>query len=195
MKKTILALAVFPLLLLITAIGFTGIAKEREQENHVKLMETLLPGGGDFIKVDYDGEDQTIRSVHKASVGYVIETATAGYADSITVFVALDNVGNVMGILVSDAHETPGLGQGILTNHEFLSQFLNKTGNFSIGKAEDANTDASSSATDNSSPTTGDTVYIDGISGATVSSKAVARCVNSAIAYITGTDVDSSATS
>ena len=40
----------------------------------------------------------------------------------------------------------------------------------------------------------GEAVQVDGISGATVSSKAVARCVSSAVGFVTGADVASSAT-
>ena len=36
---------------------------------------------------------------------------------------------------------------------------------------------------------------VDGITGATVTSKAIARCVNSAVGYVTGADVESGATS
>ncbi|PWM07238.1 MAG: hypothetical protein DBX98_03060, partial [Clostridiales bacterium] len=39
------------------------------------------------------------------------------------------------------------------------------------------------------------TTYVDGIAGATVSSKAIARCVNSAVAYVTGADTQTGATS
>ena len=38
-------------------------------------------------------------------------------------------------------------------------------------------------------------VYVDAITGATVTSKAIARSVNSAVAYVTGADVASAATS
>ena len=36
---------------------------------------------------------------------------------------------------------------------------------------------------------------VDAITGATVTSKAIARCINSAVAYVTGADIDSGATS
>ena len=39
-----------------------------------------------------------------------------------------------------------------------------------------------------------ESIQVDGISGATVSSKAVARCVSSAVGFVTGADVASSAT-
>ena len=56
-----------------------------------------------------------------------------------------------------------------------------------------AGADAFSGATGSDSADT-DT-YVDGISGATVTSKAIARCVNSAVSYVTGADIDSGATS
>jgi len=42
---------------------------------------------------------------------------------------------------------------------------------------------------------TGDTVDVDAITGATVTSKAIVRSVNSAVSYVTGADVSSGATS
>ena len=65
-----------------------------------------------------------------------------------------------------------------MRDHKFLSQFLNTNGDVVIKGA-----DAEGST------------YVDGITGATVSSKAIARCVNSAVAYVTGADTQSGATS
>ncbi len=194
MKKTIAVIIIIPLLLLAAAFGLDGIAKTNTQKKHIQLMQTLLPNAKDFEKISYDGEDTSIRSVHMANEGYVIETATQGYADEIVVIVGVDNGGAVTGLVVYDARESLGLGSKILTDHVFLSQFLNKSGDFVIGSADDSGADIFSSATDSSASTSGDTVYVDGISGATVSSKAVARCVSSAVAYVTGADIGSSAT-
>ncbi len=190
MKKTIAVMLIIPALLFAAAFGLDGIARKNAQKEHIWLMETLLPNSKDFKRVTYDGEDSMIKSVHKASVGYVIETVTQGYADEITMLVGVDNSGRVTGLVVYDAHETLGLGSKILTDHVFLSQFLNKDGSFSVSSPE---WDSSSGATD-STDTSGEEIYVDGISGATVSSKAVARCVSSAVAYVTGADVGSSAT-
>ena len=104
--------------------------------------------------------------------------------------IAVTNDGRVTGLVVEEAHETYGLGSRILTDHEFLSRFLNKSGTFEIATH---GADAFSSATGEAAEE-GETIQVDGISGATVSSKAVARCVNSAVAYVTGADVSSSAT-
>ncbi len=194
MKKTLIALILIPFILFASAYGLDRIARKNTQAKHVALMETLLPGGKDFEKLAYDGEDANIRSVHKCAAGYVIETATQGYVDEIVVCVGVGNDGKVTGLVVYDAHETPGIGQKILTDHVFLSQFLNQTDGFGIGSGEDAAADGFSSATADSAAGSDKTVYVDGISGATVSSKAVARCVSSAVAYVTGADIGSSAT-
>ena len=67
--------------------------------------------------------------------------------------------------------ETYGLGGKALTDWEFLAQFLKTEGDAAIGE------------------------NINAISGATVTSKAITRSVNSAVGFVTGSDVDSGATS
>ncbi len=190
MKKTFAVILAIALVLLGAAFGLKGITRANTQKAHIKLMETLLPDGKDFIKLDYTEKDGIIRSVHKADNGYVIETVTAGYADKITMLVGVDNNGTVTGVVVYRANETNGLGNEILTDHVFLSQFLNKSGTFTVGAAQN---DAFSSATD-TTESNGQEITVDGISGATVSSKAVAKCVNAAVAYVTGADTETSAT-
>ncbi len=190
MKKTFAVIFLVAVVLFGLSIGLKGRAEEIAQNEHIKLMESLLPDGKDFIKLEYSGDDQNIRSVHKSDAGYVIEASTYAYADEIRMFIGVNNDGAVTGLVVYDAHETLGLGSRILTDHEFLSQFLNQSGTFAIGEpGADAYSSATSVATGD-----GNENYVDGISGATVSSKAVAKCVNSAIAYVTGVDIQSSAT-
>ncbi len=190
MKRTFAVILIFALVLLFTSFGLQDITRINTQREHIWLMETLLPGGADFRKVPYDGADTTIRSIHQANEGYVIETFTQGYADEITMYIGVSQDGKVTGLVTFEAHETPGLGSRILTDHVFLSRFLNKSGSFTIGTS---GVDAFSGATAQAE-SAGEEITIDGISGATVSSKAVARCVNAAIAYVTGADVVSSAT-
>ena len=190
MKRIVIAILVAALVLLAATFGLNGIAAKRAQEEHLWLMRTLLADQEATFQVEpYAGEDETIRSVHKSEFGYVIETVTHGYADEMTVVVGVSNDGRVTGLVVLDAHETLGLGSKALTDHVFLSQFLNKSGTFTIGNA-DAFSGATGEAAD-----AGEEVWVDGITGATVTSKAVARCVTSAVAYVTGTDAASAATS
>ena len=192
MKKILITILMAALVLFGASTALRGTASQKAQEEHLWLMQTLLPGSESFMVVPYDGEDANIRSVHKADNGFVIETVVYGYADNIRMFTGVNNDGMVTGLVVREAHETVGLGNEILTDHEFLSQFLNSGGTFEVA-AHGA--DAFSSATGTADAGTGETVEVDGITGATVTSKAVAKSVNSAVAYVTGADVATSATS
>lgn len=175
MKKTILlpvlTLAVAALVLLAAAFGLRGIAAANAREEHIRLMQTLLPGSKDFTVEPYSGEDENIRSVHKGENGFVIETATRGYADEIVLLVGVSNEGSVTGLVVKELHETVGLGATALTDWKFLSQYLRTEGDAEVG------------------------ADIDAITGATVTTKAITRCVNSAVRYVTGADAESGATS
>ena len=191
MKRIVIAILLAALILFGASYGLQGVAAKKAQEEHLWLMQTLLPDSETFIVEPYTGEDANIRSVHKAENGYVIETVTYGYAGEITMVIGVSNDGKVTGLVVLDAHETPGLGNNVLTDHVFLSQFLNSSGSFTIGTN---GADAFSAATGEAEAETGTEVTVDGITGATVTSKAVARCVKSAVGYVTGADAVSSAT-
>ena len=194
MKKSIL----IPVLALVLCAGLlfgitmatSGMYRDNLHHWHLQDMKTLLPGSENFVVEPYSGEDANILSVHRGETGYVIETQTYGYAGNITMLVAVSTEGKVVGLVVRDQSETLGLGAKALRDHEFLAQFLNGSGTFAIGAP---GADAFSGATGEAS--TGEETYVDAITGATVTSKAIARCVNSAIAYVTGADVSSGATS
>ena len=157
---------------------------------HLQDLQTVLPGAESFTVEPYAGEDANILSVHKSDIGYVIETQSYGYAGNITVLVGVSSEGKVTGLVVRDQSETVGLGAKALYDADFLAQFLNKTGSFAVGTP---GADAFSGAT--GEETTGEEIYVDAITGATVTSKAIARCVSSAVGYVTGADVSSGATS
>ena len=105
--------------------------------------------------------------------------------------IGVSNAGKVTGLVVRDMSETYGLGLEALTDVEFLRQFLNSSGSFAVATS---GADAFSGATAAAEPE-GDTVDVDALTGATVTSKAIVRCVNSAVAYVTGADAVSAATS
>ena len=194
MKKSvllpILAIAVMAALVLGLTLGTAGLATRNAQAEHLQMMQTLLPGSKTFTVEPYSGQDANIRSVHKGETGFVIEAATRGYAGDIVMLIGVSKDGKVTGLTIRDMQETAGLGLSAMWDDQFLAQFLNTSGGVAIGTAgEDAFSGATGSAT-----TETDT-YVDGISGATVTSKAIARCVNSAVAYVTGADVESGATS
>ena len=186
----ILAIAIMAVMLLSITLATGELANKNAQQEHLWVMQQLLPGSENFTVEPYDGEDANIRSVHKGETGFVIETVTRGYAGDIVMLIGVRNDGTVCGLTIRDMQETPGLGMSALNNSEFLLQFLNTEGGVAIGTPGE---DAFSGAT--GSDTVETETYVDGISGATVTSKAIARCVNSAVAYVTGADVDSGATS
>ena len=193
MKKILI-----PLLsvLLIAAILFGAswalrdVAQTNAQKEHIRLLKTVLPESETFTLEPYTGDDANIRTVHKGENGFVIETSTNGYAGEITMLIGVSKEGKVTGLTVLDMSETLGLGANALTDHEFLAQFLNTGGDVAI---QTGGTDAFSGAT--GSTESADSTYVDGITGATVTSKAIARSINSAVAYVTGADIDSGATS
>ena len=194
MMKPILAITLAALILFGASFGLNGIAAKNAQEAHITMMQTLLPGSETFTAEPYTGDDASIVSVHKSDIGFVIETVTYGYAGNITMLIGVNNSGYVTGLVVQEAHETFGLGNQALTDHVFLSQFLNGTGSFAVATHGEADAFSSATGTD-AAADEGEATEVDALTGATVTTKAVIRCVNSAIAYVTGADTSSSATS
>ena len=174
MKKLLISLAAIAIaagLLLGLSLGLSGLAQKNEAAVLQATMKSMLPGSTSFTEEAYDGEDEAILQAWKGQTGFIVKTRTQGYAGPITMLVGVSNEGKAVGLLVLDMEETLGLGGNALTDWQFLANFLNTEGDAAIGSG------------------------IDAITGATVTSKAVARCVNSAVAYVTGADVGSSATS
>lgn len=154
-----------------TSLALSGIARENGRKEHILILQTLLPGSTEFTVETYTGDDANIVSIHKGETGYVIETVTYGYVDNIRMLIGVSNDGKVTGLMVRDMSETFGLGAQALTDTDFLAQFLNTSGEAAVGETVDA------------------------LTGATVTSKAITRAVNSAVAYVTGADASTGATS
>lgn len=192
MKKLITTILLIAVVLLTTTFALNGIANANAQAEHLKTMHTLLPGSNEFTLEPYSGEDVNIRSVHKGSNGFVIETVTYGYAGDITMLIGVTNEGRVSGLVVRDLKETYGLGANALTDVDFLAQFLNGSGEFAVATH---GADAFSEATGTAAEASGEATEVDALTGATVTSKAVVRAINSAIAYVTGADIETAATS
>lgn len=147
-----------------------GVAQTNYEEELNTLMLALLPGSTSFTEEAYDGEDANIKAVYRADNGCVIMTSTYGYASDVVMLIGVDNSGDVKGLVVRDMAETYGLGANALTDDDFLAQFLWTEGDAEIG------------------------TNVDAITGATVTSKAITRSVNSAVGFMTGVDATTSAT-
>lgn len=167
---SVIAIAVAAMILLGSGAGLSKVAAVNAEKELNEMLATLLPGNSSFAWEEYDGEDEMIQAVYKGETGFVIQTAAYGYAGDITMLVGVSNEGTVTGLVVRDLSESYGLGANALTDTEFLSQYLGTSGDAEVG------------------------TNIDALTGATVSSKAVTRAVNAAVAYVTGADTTSSAT-
>ena len=157
------------LVLALTGAALAPTAAANAETERQEMLETLLPGSGTFTQEVYDGEDANITALWKGEGGYVVETTVDGYAGPIRQWTGVSDAGSVTGLVVRDMEETLFLGRGALTDVAFLSQFLGTSGEAEIGSGVDA------------------------ITGATVTSRAIARGVSSACGYVTGADVTTSA--
>ncbi len=156
------------LILAIAAFAFAGLRTIRAEEELQAQLCTLLPGSSAFTRRDGDGH--LVQALYEGSSGTVARVRCPGYVYDVELLVAVRRDGTVTGLSVREAHETPGLGSTILFDYEFLAQFLKTDGRAEIGRE------------------------IVPITGATVSSRAVSRCVSAAVSAVTGEDVPSQAT-
>lgn len=164
------AILLAALVLFGTRTGLKQIGTVRAETELNEMLSAVLPGSTSFTWEAYDGEDENIQAVYKGENGFVVQTCTDGYAGEIVMLVGVNKSGEVQGLVVRQLSETYGLGAEALTDTKFLSQFLETAGDAQIG------------------------TNVDAITGATVSSKAIAKAVNAASAYVTGADTTSSAT-
>ena len=72
MKRIVIAILLAALILFGASYGLQGIAAKNAREEHLWLMQTLLPGSETFTVEPYSGEDANIRAVHKAENGLTI---------------------------------------------------------------------------------------------------------------------------
>lgn len=167
----VLAIVLAAVILFAASWGLSGAAEKRAQEDLLNRMRTVLPGSAHFEQEEYTGEDANIAAVYKGETGYVVHTVTAGYAGDIAMIVGVSKNGTVTGLQIRQMSETWGLGAEALTDHDFLRQLLRTDGTAQVGQD------------------------IDALTGATVTSRAIVRGVNSAVGFVTGADSSSGATS
>ena len=122
-----------------------------------------MHGGDGVVKAELDGEaiEGKLYRIYKsgAFIGYCVNVTPNGYENPINMMVGIDTSKTVVGITIVEMKETAGVGSK--TNSEgFLSQFPGHTGPFAVDE------------------------NVDGIAGATISSKAVTKGVNMAIALV-----------
>lgn len=166
MKQEILkATGVLTIVCLVSAFLLYGvnrltaekIEKERIKEEKASL-HYVLPQATEFKKEKIGDEVVEIGYAEGRKIGEVYTVITRGYSGPIKIKVGINNEGKIAGIKILEEKETPGLGAKI-KEKGFLSQFIGKIPSSLSLKPEGE---------------------IEGITGATISSKAVVEGIKSA---------------
>ena len=142
------------LLGVVNALTASPIAR-RAEEKRRDAMTAVCPGGERFSQVPFDRADAAgMQAVYQGEVlmGYCVEVSADGFGGPIRLLVGVSGEGRVTGVSILSHRETAGLGSNA-DSPEFLNRFIGKT----------------------------DGGRVDAISGATVTSRAVAQGVNAAL--------------
>ena len=131
-----------------------SIAEENISKEKTKAIAQIF--NGQSIETTEQNGIYTVTLDGKI-IGYCLESTSSGFGGDMTLMVGYDADATLRGVRVISHSETPGLGARVCDNEEgALSEYAGKSGNLVWGQD------------------------IDGISGATISSKAVLNGVNQA---------------
>ena len=141
--------------------ALTSVVEAADRFDPVELKESRYTVDNVYAALDAAGE----------KVGYVGQTTVTGYGGPIEVTAGIDNEGVITGVNVGgkDFNETPGLG-GYTREARFTRQFAGKTAGIDLNDAEN-------------------TEGVDGIAGATISSRAVLGGVNNIASYVSAAEL------
>ena len=146
----------------VNAITKGPIAAIQEQKTQVAIAQ-VLPDAEGIEKMTLSGDTGIVNAVYASDGGYAVEVAPAGFDGEITMMVGIAD-GAVTGISIISHTETPGLGAVAAASNAkgeaFRGQFVGKSGVLGVGD------------------------QIDGMSGATITSKAVVAGVNAALEFV-----------
>ena len=160
---TVICVAIAALLAVVNAMTKDVIAENAEKKRSEAIL-AIFPEGDNVQAVP---EKAALYYVFAGvePVGFCANVAPNGYGGAIQMMVGMNADGTVRGVRIVEMSETSGVGSKAGAA-DFLSQFYEKSGVFAVG--------------DN----------IDGIAGATISSKAVTEGVNMALALAGFVTVD-----
>lgn len=151
------------LLGLVNAVTYKKIA-EINVEKTTNAMKVVMPDATAFDKTEYKGKDTLVATAYVAkkdseNLGYVIEVKPSGFGGEIDMVVGISAQGKVTGVSIINMTETSGLGTKA-NDDSFRNQFTGKSGKQAVNK---------------------DGGTINALTGATITSRAVTKGVNSAL--------------
>lgn len=155
------------LLGIVNSITLPIIADKKEMTKQ-EAMKVLIPEAQTFIMITKI-EDEEIKELYVAQkekeyLGAVVKVVPEGYGGAIEILVGVDSNQAVTGIQILTHAETPGLGANVNTD-SFREQFVGKKAPIHVVKGESGSEEISA------------------ITGATITSRAVAEGVNRAVQY------------
>jgi len=157
--------------------------KENKAREMREAVFRVLPGVTQLQKLEYDGQRVVLKQDDKDDentfyagydkegkfIGYALASEGPGFQDTISLLVGYKPaLHKVVGMWVLESRETPGLGDKIYKDHDFVANF------------DDVATEPPIVAVKKGSKSKPN--EIDAITGATISSKAVVRIINEGIA-------------
>lgn len=162
-----LTLLVITGLVAVALAGVNAITKpvieERKAEKTQAAIQAVLPGGGK--EVSFIDETGMVKAVYASDMGYAVLVESNGFGGTISMMVGVDKAGTVLGVSIISHSETASLGavaaEKTSKGEAFRGQYIGQTGTLAV---------------------TADGGSIDSITGATITSRAVTRGVNAAIA-------------
>lgn len=138
------------------------IITQMQAEKTAKAMAQVLQADSyDEVDVQMDNVTALYRAMSGGQqIGYVVEVTSSGFGGVMSMVVGVDMNGTVTGVSVTDNAETKNIGTKVVGDQSVLDRFVGMSGTITV------NTGAN---------------RFDGITGATVSSKAVTAGVNTAL--------------
>lgn len=149
----------------VNAITADRIAAIQEEKTNAAIAQVLK---GTPEQLELSDDAGIVRAAYKSESGYAVKVAPNGFDGEILMMVGVDLEGKVTGISIISQTETKGLGAEAAANNQkgqdFRNQFIGKT----AGQAK-MNKDGGA---------------LDALTGATISSRAVAQGVEAALAFV-----------
>ena len=146
------------LLLSVVNMLTENVIAENVVKEQNKAVLSIFPDGEEVKEYTLDSGETVFAIIKDGGIiGCCVNSVGSGYGGDINLMVGIDTDGKVSGISFVSMSETPGVGTKV-KGEGFVSQFLGLSENAVIGE------------------------NVDGISGATFSSKGVAEAVNNALA-------------
>ncbi|MBR6603105.1 MAG: RnfABCDGE type electron transport complex subunit G [Clostridia bacterium] len=145
--------------LILSFVNMITLEKIAENEEMEKRSAIIALFGTESVEyTPLEGTPETVNDIYNVTdggtaLGYCVSLAPNGFGGGVSMMVAIDSEGKVIGTRIVSHSETPGLGSRI-ENEDFLSQFVGVS-----AKGSD----------------------YDIISGSTISSRAVIAGVNTAL--------------